>query len=141
AAFLKRNGVDVARVKGMFSDKLEDVKIKAEALRTAESLGHGFVLAVCPTATETPTVAAAQVANELLEVQGVTGSFVLLDYNEKIFISARSKGDVNVQLIMERMGGGGHLNTAGAQMYQSTIEDTKKKLILTINKMIEEGLI
>ena len=99
-------------------------------------------MAVCPTENiDNPTIVAAQVANELLDVSGIVGSFVLANINGRIYISARSKGDVNVQIAMERMGGGGHMNTAGAQIENSTVDDTKKKLSLTIRKLIEEGML
>lgn len=142
AAFLRKNGVDVAKVKELFNDSMKDFKAKAETVRNAEVISERFALAVCPTAgLENPTVVAAQVANELLDVSGIQGSFVLADIRGTIYISARSKGDVNVQLAMERMGGGGHMNIAGAQIPNSTVEDTKKKLILTVRKMIEEGML
>lgn len=142
AAFLRKNGVDVARVKEMFNDSMEDFKAKAETVRSAEVVEGRFAMAVCPTERiENPTVVAAQVANELLDVNGIVGSFVLADINGKVYISARSKGDVNVQLAMERMGGGGHINTAGAQLENSSVEDSKKKLKLTLRKMIEEGIL
>lgn len=140
AAYLRKNGVDVARVKGLFNDTLEDFKAKAETIKNAEIIEEGFAMAVSPSeGVENPTIVAAQVANELLEICGIVGSFVLTEYNGKIYISARSIGNVNVQLVMERMGGGGHLNMAGAQM-DGTIEDTKKKLKQTLRKMIEEGV-
>ena len=142
AAFLRKNGVDVAKVKELFNDSMEDFKAKAETVRSAEVVDGRFAMAVCPTEKiDNPTVVAAQVANELLDVSGVVGSFVLADINGRVYISARSKGDVNVQLVMERMGGGGHMNTAGAQIENSSIEDTKKKLNLTLRKMIEEGIL
>ncbi|MBR3242571.1 MAG: DHH family phosphoesterase [Parasporobacterium sp.] len=142
AAFLRKNGVDVAKVKELFNDSMEDFKAKAETVRNAEIVEERYAMAVCPTEhIDNPTVVAAQVANELLDVSGIVGSFVLADINGKIYISARSKGDVNVQLAMERLGGGGHMNTAGAQVENSSIEDTKKKLKITIKKMIEEGIL
>ena len=142
AAYLRKNGVDVARVKELFNDSMEDFKAKAETVRSAEIVEGRYAMAVCPTANiDNPTIVAAQVANELLDVSGIVGSFVLADINGRVYISARSKGDVNVQLAMERMGGGGHMNTAGAQIENSSIEDTKKKLNLTIKKLIEEGIL
>lgn len=136
AAFLRKNGVDVAKVKSMFNDTMEDVKAKAESVRTTEVIDGRFAIAICPSPN---SVVAAQVANELLDVSGIVGSFVLADINNKIYISARSTGDVNVQLVMERMGGGGHLNTAGAQVAGGEIEEVKKVVKLTVRKMIEEG--
>ena len=142
AAYLRKNGVDVARVKGLFNDTLEDFKAKAETIKNAEIIEKGFAMAVSPSkGVENPTIVAAQVANELLDICGIVGSFVLTEYNNKIYVSARSVGNVNVQLVMERMGGGGHLNMAGAQLPGGTIEDTKKKLKFTLRKMLEEGVL
>ena len=142
AAYLRKFGVDVARVKAMFNDSLDEFKAKAEAIKTTEVIEEGFVVAVCPAGNmESPTIIAAQVANELLEVNGVKASFVLLDHAGKIFISARSTGETNVQLIMEKLGGGGHMNSAGAQLPDDTIPSVERKLRLTVKKMLEERII
>lgn len=81
----------------------------------------------------------AQAANELLNILGIKATFVLTEYNSQIYISARAIDEVNVQLIMERLGGGGHLNIAGAQLTEYTIEEAKQLLIDTIREMKEEG--
>ena len=81
----------------------------------------------------------AQAANELLNVVGVKASFVLTDYRNTIYISARSIDEVNVQIIMERLGGGGHLNIAGAQLEHYSIEEAKDTLKQTLQKMLDEG--
>lgn len=142
AARLRKYGVDVGRINEIFSDSLEDFKLKAETIKTAESFAPGFVMAVSPSkGVENPTIVAAQVANELLEVNGIKASFVMTDMDGKIYISARSKSNVNVQLVMERMGGGGHMNLAGAQLERTSVEDAKRKLEQTIRKMMEEGII
>ncbi len=139
AAYLRKNGVDVTKVKELFNDSMDDFKAKAETVRSAEIIEGRFAVAVCPTDNiDNPTVVAAQVANELLDVNGITGSFVLADVNGKVYVSARSKGYINVQKVMERLGGGGHMNTAGAQIEGSTVEEIKKNLGLTIRKMVEE---
>ena len=140
AAYLRKSGIDVGMVNGLFRDSLEDVKIKAEAIRNAELIEEGYAYAVV-NADESinPQIVAAKVANELLNAKGIKASFAMTDYNGKVFISARSIGDINVQLVMERMGGGGHMNIAGAQLKGSNIEDATKKLKLTVRKMIEEG--
>ena len=90
---------------------------------------------------ESPTVLAAQAANELLNIKGIRGSFVLSDYQNKIFISARSIDEMNVQIVMERMGGGGHMNIAGCQLQGETIESATELLKDTLTAMIEEGAI
>ena len=140
AAFLKRNGADVARVKKLFRDDLEDYKARAEAVNNAEIFEDIFIIAVLPSEKiESPTVVGAQSANELLNINGIKSSFVITDYNNKIYISARSIDDINVQLIMERLGGGGHLNTAGAQLENCTINEAKRIIKNTVKKMMEEG--
>ncbi len=141
AAYLRKSGADVSKVNGLFKDTLEDVLIKADSLRTAETIADGYVMVVCPAEGDNPNILAAQVANELLDIKGIRGSFALTEYNNMIYISARSSGDVNVQLVMERMGGGGHLNIAGTQMAGTTIEEAQRKLKMTVRKMIEEGIL
>ena len=141
AAILKKSGVDIGRIKGMFSDSLEDYRLKATAIETVEMFEPGFALAISPSeGAENPTVLAAQVANDLLNITAVRASFVLVKYNGKVSISARSKSDVNVQLIMERMGGGGHMNVSGAQLSGCTVEEAAKKVKQTVRKMLEEGM-
>ena len=88
---------------------------------------------------ESPTVVCAQAANEMLNISGINASFVLTDYNDRIYISARSIDKINVQLIMERLGGGGHMNIAGAQLDGFTMEEAMNCLKETIKLMIEEG--
>ena len=142
AAFLRKNGVDVAKVKGLFNDSLEDFKAKAEAINTAEIIADGFVLADCPSeGLKNPTVVAAQVANDLLDIRGIKGSFVVTYLNERVYVSARSIGNVNVQLVMERLGGGGHLNIAGAQLEGVGIREAKNIIKATLRKMIDEGVL
>ena len=75
----------------------------------------------------------------MLNISGINASFVLTEYNDKVYISARSIDDINVQLIMERLGGGGHMNIAGAQLEGYTIEEAKNCLRVTVLKMVEEG--
>lgn len=140
AAFLRRNGADVTRVRKMFRDDMEDYKAKAVAIQQAEVFQEQFVLSVCPAeGISMPTVVGSQVANELLNIKGIKASFVCTPYNDQIYISARSIDEVNVQLIMERLGGGGHINLAGAQLKGCTSEEAKELLKETLKAMIEEG--
>ena len=81
----------------------------------------------------------AQAANELLDISGIKASFVLTEYENKIYMSARSIDEVNVQIIAEKLGGGGHINSAGAQFYHTNMHEAFSALKETINKMIEEG--
>lgn len=140
AAFLRRNGADVTRVRKIFRDDMADYKTKAETIRTAQVFRDCYAMAVCPTeGVDSPTVVASQAANELLDIKGIRASFVFTDYNNQIYISARSIDEVNVQIIMERLGGGGHMNMAGAQLRDCKTEEAIELLKETINGMIEEG--
>ena len=138
AAFLRRCGADVTRVRKMFRNDMAEYKARAESVRHAE-VYRGFALSVCPgKGLESPTIVGAQAANELLNIIGVGASIVLTEYNGKIYVSARSIDEVNVQVIMEKMGGGGHLNVAGAQLACS-LEEAMKTVRDTLDRMFEEG--
>ena len=138
AAFLRRCGADVTRVRKMFRDDMAEYKARAESVRHAE-VYRGFALSICPgKGLESPTIVGAQAANELLNIVGVRASIVLTEYNGKIYVSARSIDEVNVQVIMEKIGGGGHLNVAGAQL-QCSVEEAMKIIRQTLDHMLEEG--
>ena len=140
AAFLRRNGADVTRVRMMFRNDIVEYKARAEAVSRAEVFCEQFAMSDCDaTGLESPTVVCAQAANEMLNISGINASFVLTDYNNRIYISARSIDKINVQLIMERLNGGGHMNVAGAQLDGYTIEEAKNCLRETVKLMIEEG--
>lgn len=140
AAFLRRCGADVTRVRKLFRENVEDYRAKGEAIRNAELFREHFAISVCPSeGLESPTVVGAQAANELLNVIGVRASFVLTDYRNTIYISARSIDEINVQVIMERLGGGGHLNIAGAQLEHYSIAEATDTLKRTLQKMLDEG--
>lgn len=138
AAFLRRNGADVTRVRKMFREDAVEYKAKADAVSQAEIYKQCFAISIC-TADDlpSPTIIGAQAANELLNIRGVKASFVLTDYQGKIYISARSIDEVNVQIIMERMGGGGHLSTAACQMAGVGIIEAMGVLKRTIDSMLE----
>ncbi len=109
AAFLRRNGADVTKVRKLFREDAIEYKTKADAVSQAEIYKHAFAISICKSENiQSPTVVGAQAANELLNIKGVKASFVLTDYQNQVFISARSIDEVNVQVIMEKMGGGGH---------------------------------
>lgn len=142
AAFLKRHGADVVRVKKLFRDNFSDYKWRADSVSKAEIFMDCFAITVCESeGVQSPTVLCAQVANELLDINGIEASFVLTDYNDKIYISARSLDSINVQLIMERLGGGGHMNMAGAQIKDRTVREVKYQVIQTIKQMREDKAI
>lgn len=142
AAYLRRCGADVTRVRKMMRNDISSYKARAEAVRNAQLYRSYYAISSLPAEhLESPTIAGAQAANELLNIIGVKASFVLTNYNGLIYISARSIDEVNVQIIMERLGGGGHMNIAGAQLKDVTIEKAISKLKETLDTMIEEGAI
>lgn len=140
AAFLRRNGADVVRVRKLFRDKLEDYKARAEAIQKAEIFKDYFAISECPAeGIESPTVVGAQAANEMLDIVGIKASFVLTELGDTIYFSARSIDEINVQVMMEKLGGGGHRTIAGAQLKDATIEEAKDKLKEIITVMLEKG--
>ena len=141
AAFLRRNGAEVTRVRKMLRENMETYKARAEVVRNATTYRGAFAISECePDGNlESPTVVGAQAANELLNIVGIKASFVLTKFMDKVYISSRSIDEIDVQSIMTRLGGGGHVNIAGAQVQNCTIEEVRKGLEETIDKMLEEG--
>jgi DHH subfamily 1 protein len=140
AAFLKRCGADVTRVRKMFREDAIDYLAKAEAIHNAEIFKEWYAISECDSEnTASPTLVCAQAANDLLNIKGIKASFVLTLYNNIIYISARSMDEVNVQTIMEKLGGGGHRSVAGAQIKEGTIEDAKKRVKEVLKEMTEKG--
>ncbi len=140
AAFLRRNGADVTRVRKLFRENANEYKTKADAVSQAEIYRKSFAISTCTSeGIQSPTIVGAQAANELLNIKGVKASFVLTEYQSQIFVSARSIDEVNVQVIMERMGGGGHLSAAGCQLTDVSIFEGIGVLKGTLDKMIAEG--
>lgn len=140
AAYLKKNGADITKVRRMFRDDINDYKAKATAIQNTEIYLDEYAISVCmANGVSSPTVVGAQAANELLNVKDVKASFVCTPYNEQVYISARSIDKVNVQLIMEEFGGGGHMNLAGAQVKDKSVGEVVNLLKQVISKRIEEG--
>ncbi|NLO08781.1 MAG: DHH family phosphoesterase [Clostridiales bacterium] len=140
AAYLRRNGADVTRLRKFFRSDFIEFKIKADAISSTKVYLDYYAIAVCEgEEVDSPTVLGAQVANELLNIADIKASFVLSEFNNKIYISARSIDEVNVQLVMERLGGGGHLSVAGSQLEGYTIEEAIVKLKETLDTMAQEG--
>ncbi len=140
AAFLKRSGADVTRVRKMFREDVADYLAKAEAIHNAEIYENYYAISECDSAnTASPTLVCAQAANDLLNIKGIKASFVLTLYNDIIYISARSMDEVNVQTIMEKLGGGGHRSVAGAQIKEGSIEDAKNLVKKVLKELIERG--
>ena len=140
AAFLRRNGADVTRVRKLFRENAAEYKAKADAVSQAEIYREYYAVSVCRSeGLQSPTIVGAQAANELLNMKGVRASFVLTEYQGRVYISARSIDEVNVQVIMERMGGGGHMSVAGCQVDNAQPSEVIRRIKETLDKMIEEG--
>ncbi|MDR2888660.1 MAG: DHH family phosphoesterase, partial [Lachnospiraceae bacterium] len=140
AAFLRRSGADVTRVRKLFREDAIEYKAKADAVSQAEIYRGAYAISTCTSEDiQSPTIIGAQAANELLDIKGVKASFILTDYQNCIYVSARSIDEVNVQIIMERMGGGGHLNVAGCQLEGISIAEGIGEVKKMLDKMIEEG--
>ena len=140
AAFLRRCGADVTRVRKLFREDVNAYRAKADAVSHAQIFREVYAISECAAEDVTsPTVIGAQAANDLLGIKGVRASFVFSRYQGKVYISARSIDEVNVQLIMERMGGGGHMNVAGCQLENVSVESAMDTLRATISEMTDEG--
>lgn len=140
AAFLRRCGADITYVRKSFRDDIESYRVKAEIIANAQVFYQEYAIATCVNQEiESPTIVGAQAANELLNINGIKASFVLTEYLGKIYVSARAIDEVNVQIIMERLGGGGHINTAGTQFPHTDMLEAVATLKHTIRTMMEEG--
>ena len=133
SAYLKRRGADTVEVKKMFANSLDTYKERSQLVAGAE-VYKGCAIACSNWEFPNVRIAAAQAADELLSIQGVRASFVIFRVGNEIAISARSLGDVNVQILLEEFGGGGHLNMAGAQIKNSTTNDVRKALIRVLDE-------
>ena len=140
AAYLRRCGADITRVRKMFRENMAEYQAKADAVRRAEVYREAFAISVCPAeGLASPTIVGAQAANDLLEINGIKASVVLTEYNHVIYLSARSIDEVNVQVMMEILGGGGHRTVAGAQLEGVTIEQARAKVKDAIDEMRKKG--
>lgn len=139
AAYLRKCGVDIIRVKKWFQSDLESFNKIAEVVKNAEIVNDSIAIAVCEdNKSKDISLLCAKSADELLTISDVTASFVLGDTGDKVCISGRSIGDINVQVILEKLGGGGHITLAGAQVEGMPIEDVKSQLIDCINEYFSE---
>lgn len=138
AAYLRRCGVDIIRVKKWFQSNLENFNKIAEIVGKAEIINNTIAISICEEKAKDVNVLCAKAADELLTISEITASFVIGHLGEKVCISGRSIGDINVQLILEKLGGGGHITLAGAQVEGMTIEETKQELINRIHEYFSE---
>ena len=140
AAFLRRHGADVTRVRKMLRNDMNEYEAIASAVSKSEVYKSAFAITVFDgEGLESPTIGGAKAANQLLDISGIKASFVITQYEDKLYISARSIDEVNVQLVMEKLGGGGHMSIAGAQLTNCTIQQAVNTIKLTLDNMLAEG--
>lgn len=140
AAYLRRNGADVTRIRKLFRTNFVEYQAKAQAVSSAEIFMDYYVFAISESdGLDSPTVVAAQTANELLNIDRTKASFVFTEFNGKVYISARSIDELNVQVVMEKLGGGGHMSAAGGQMADCTILEAMEKVKDVLRDMTEKG--
>ena len=140
AAYLKRNGADLTKVRKMSRESIETYRIRAKAMSDGEILYGCFAIGrLVGIGVVCPTVIGAQVSIELLDIDGIEASFVLTSVHERVYISARSIDEVNVQKIMEEFGGGGHLTVAGAQLVDVSLDEAKTIIRETLKYLESKG--
>ena len=138
AAYLRRCGVDIIRVKKWFQSDFASYNKIADIVKSAEIVNDTIAISIYDEKTKDTSLVCAKAADELLTISDITASFVIGNLGDKICISGRSIGDINVQIILEKLGGGGHITLAGAQVEGMTIEETKQELINRINEYFSE---
>ncbi len=138
ASFLRRLGADTTSIRQLVQDDLKTYTAKSDVVRSAEMLPGGIAIAICPEGTESAPLIAAQAADELLTIRGIAASFVVCREGDSVIISGRSLGDVNVQLLLESLGGGGHATIAAVKMKDTDVKSAYALLKKTIKKQIRE---
>jgi c-di-AMP phosphodiesterase-like protein len=139
ASYLKRQGVDTVAVKQLFQNDLVTYSNISSVVKDAEMIGSEIAISVCPINMKNAQLITAKAADELLNLSGIIAAFVLCYVGSEVWISGRSLGDINVQVILEKLGGGGHLTVAGAQLYGITLENAKEKLKYVIMEYVNES--
>lgn len=138
AAHLKKQGADTIAVRKLFQNPMENYVVKAEIVKNAKIFNNDMAISTLETPISNPTVLIAQAADELLGIQGIESSYVLYCENNTVYISARSLGGINVQRLMEKLGGGGHQTGAACQIQNTTLADGVTLLLNTINEYLKE---
>ena len=138
AAYLRKCGVDIIRVKKLFQNDLESYNKISDIVRNVEIVNNNIGISIYNENDENVNLICSIAADELLKISDIEASFVIGKNDEKVFISGRSLGDINVQIILEKLGGGGHSTLAGAQIQDATIEQVKQMLVEKINEYFEE---
>lgn len=139
ASYLRRNGADSTTVKMMFQDDMQTYRDRAKVVESAILMEHGIAISVCPSSTEFCTLIAAQAADELISIKGIEAALVLAEHGDVIYISGRSLGEISVQLILEKLGGGGHQSIAGAQLHEVNMDQAINRLTDSINTYLKEA--
>ena len=138
AAYLRKCGVDIIKVKKWFQSDLETYNKISEIVAKSEIIDGNIAISIYDKEDADANITCAKAADELLTISNITASFVIGKMGEQICISGRSIGDINVQLILEKLGGGGHITVAGAQIEGMTVEEVKQELINRINEYFTE---
>ena len=133
ASFLRKQGVDTVSIKTLFQQDLTSYVRRANIIKNAEVIRNNIAVSICSDEDRDAHVIVAQAADELLNIKGITASFVLCPNDDGVNISGRSLGGINVQVILEKLGGGGHLTIAGAQINDVSLEETKEQLLAAID--------
>lgn len=138
AAYLRKCGVDIIKVKKWFQSDLHSYNTISDIVRKAEIVNDTIAISIYDKEDKDAGIICAKAADELLTISDITASFVMGNVGEKVCISGRSIGDINVQVILEKLGGGGHITLAGAQVEGMTLEEVKQELIIRINEYFSE---
>ncbi len=139
AAYLRKYGIDIIKVKKWFQSDLESYAVIADIVRNAEIVNDTIGISVYDEKDKNANLICAKAADELITISNISASFVLGHMGDKICISGRSIGDINVQVILEKLGGGGHITLAGAQLEGLSMEEAKTELIIRINEYFTEN--
>ncbi|MBR6358146.1 MAG: DHH family phosphoesterase, partial [Lachnospiraceae bacterium] len=138
AAYLRRNGADITKIRKIFRTNLQEYQARADAISHAEIFMDHYALAKFDgSGLTSPTIIAAQAANSMLDIDGVKGAFIFTEFGGKIFVSARSIDELNVQILCEKLGGGGHMSAAGVQFEGISVQEAIQKVKDTIAEMVE----
>lgn len=140
ASYLRRQGVDTVTVKQLFQNDMSTYVNISNVVKDAEIINENIALSSCPPNIKNQQLIAAKAADELLNLSGITAAFVLCAVGTEVWISGRSLGDINVQVILEKLGGGGHLTVAGAQLPGVSIDEARSKLKYAIMEFMKESI-
>ena len=139
ASYLRKMGADTTLTRQLFQDDMSTYLTRADVVKGAEMFRNNIAISVMPRNAKNPALIAAQAADELLNIKGISASFVLSSIGDDIFISGRSLGDINVQVVLEKLGGGGHLTVAGAQLSDVSMEESVVLIKNAIDEYLKEG--